>query len=78
MQDRLTYTRLTNDVDVTPTVFICQANRLTYAAELIVTEQQPRLHHLCWAVDLLAHLALDLRGRNAILIWQMKEGRKLD
>ena len=77
LQDRLTYTRLTNDMDVTPTVFICQANRLAHAAELIVAKQQPRLHHLCWAIDLLAHLALDLRGRNAILVWQMEEGCKL-
>ena len=26
---------------------------------------------------MLAHLALDLRGRNAILVWQMEEGCKL-
>ena len=74
---RFTRTGLTDHIQVAAAVVITEANCLAHAAEFVIAQQKAGFDDIGWAIHLLAHLALDLRSWDILLVWQVEERSKL-
>ena len=61
LQDRLTDTSLTNDINVATTVFCSDANRFFNSTKFVITNQQAFVQNICRTINLLGHLTFNLR-----------------
>ena len=60
LQDRFTNACLTNNIYVAAAVFCADSNRFFDSSKFVIPNQQTLIQNVCWSINLLRHLSLNL------------------